>query len=48
MSVLLTVNHFHNFVILITLVIPEGFKLMNLMVIFLNIIKIEDCDPTRG
>lgn len=42
MSVLLSVNHFHNFVILITFLMPEEFKLTNLTVILKKIIKIED------
>lgn len=46
MSVLLSVKHLHNFVILIAFVMPEEFKLMNLTVIFKKIIKIEDYDPT--
>lgn len=46
MSVLLSVNHFHNFVILIIFVMPEEFKLTDLMVISKKIIKIEDYDLT--
>lgn len=46
MSVLLSVNQFHSFVILITFVMPEEFKLMNFMVIFQKIINIEDYDLT--
>lgn len=42
MSVLL--DNFHNFVILIIFVMPEEFKLPNLMVIFKKIMKIEGYD----
>lgn len=44
MPVLLNVDNFHNFVILIIFVMPKEFKLLNLMVIFKKIIKIEDYD----
>lgn len=44
MSILLKVNDFHNFVILITFAMPKEFKLPNLMVIFKKIIMIEDYD----